>query len=85
MNKLLSNSFFILIYSLPRKIIIGLIAIYQKILSPDHGWLKIYFPHGFCRFQPTCSDYAVLVFKKYGLIKGGFIVVWRLIRCNPFL
>ena len=59
-----------------RKIFIFLIKIYQKILSP-------LFPSS-CRFYPTCSEYSIQAFKKYGVIKGGIKSVWRILRCNPF-
>jgi len=37
-----------------------------------------------CKFQPTCSVYAVEAIEKYGMIRGGFMAVKRIIRCNPF-
>lgn len=37
-----------------------------------------------CRFTPTCSEYAVQALKKYGLIKGGYLTVKRLLRCHPW-
>ncbi|MFR8644648.1 MAG: membrane protein insertion efficiency factor YidD [Monoglobus pectinilyticus] len=36
-----------------------------------------------CRFYPTCSQYAIMAVEKYGLIKGLFMAVWRVLRCNP--
>lgn len=69
---------------LPRNIIIFFIRIYQKTFSPDHGLLKGYFPYGACRFTPTCSEYGIQAFKKYGVIKGGIKTIWRILRCNPF-
>jgi len=36
-----------------------------------------------CRFYPTCSDYAVIAFKKYGLIKGVYLSFRRIRRCTP--
>lgn len=68
----------------PRFFLIKLIHIYQKTLSFDHGYLKIFYPHGFCRFYPTCSEYGVEAIQKYGIIKGGFKTAWRVIRCNPW-
>ena len=56
--------------------LIFLIKLYQKYISP----LK----RSSCRFYPTCSEYAILALKKYGLFKGSFKIIWRLIRCNPF-
>ena len=37
-----------------------------------------------CRFYPTCSDYAYEAIEKHGVIKGGRLAVWRVLRCNPF-
>jgi len=63
---------------------VKLIRVYQKILSPDHGPLKIFFPYGYCRFHPTCSEYAVKSIEKHGFIKGGCKAVYRVLRCNPW-
>lgn len=68
----------------PRALVIRIIRIYQKTLSFDHGFLKIFYPHGFCRFYPSCSDYGVEAIKKYGIIKGGIMTTWRVMRCNPW-
>jgi putative membrane protein insertion efficiency factor len=73
-----------LLLYLPRVPFLWLIRIYQKTLSPDHGPLKILFPNGYCRFNPTCSDYGHEAIKRYGLIIGIPKTVWRIIRCNPF-
>jgi len=64
--------------------VINLIKFYQKTLSFDHGPLKGLHPYGFCRFYPTCSDYAIQAIEKYGIIRGGFKASWRVLRCNPF-
>ncbi|MDA3802833.1 MAG: membrane protein insertion efficiency factor YidD [Patescibacteria group bacterium] len=66
------------------KIAIAFIKLYQKTLSLDHGPLKQMFPHGYCRFYPSCSEYAVQAIKKYGIIIGGLKAAWRILRCNPF-
>jgi len=49
---------------------------YQKYISP-------LFPPS-CRFEPTCSEYARQALRKYGLWKGGFLALRRLMRCNPY-
>ena len=67
-----------------RFIVIKIIKFYQKTLSFDHGFFKYLYPYGFCRFSPTCSEYAVQAIEKYGIIKGGLKAIWRVIRCNPF-
>ncbi|MBU1180166.1 membrane protein insertion efficiency factor YidD [Patescibacteria group bacterium] len=63
---------------------IKLIKIYQRTLSFDHGPLKYLFPHGFCRFKPTCSEYAIAAIEKFGFIRGGFKAFYRVLRCNPW-
>ncbi len=63
---------------------VGLINIYQKTISFDHGLLKIFYPYGFCRFTPSCSQYSKEAIMKYGVIKGGFMASHRVIRCNPW-
>ncbi|OGY49491.1 MAG: membrane protein insertion efficiency factor YidD [Candidatus Buchananbacteria bacterium RIFCSPHIGHO2_02_FULL_45_11b] len=67
-----------------RIFVLRLIKIYQKTLSFDYGIFRFMFPHGFCRFQPTCSDYGYQVIEKYGVIKGGLMAFWRVLRCNPW-
>lgn len=68
----------------PCYVAVKILKIYQKTLSFDHGILKVFFPHGYCRFRPTCSDYAIAAVEKYGFIKGGFKSLWRVMRCNPW-
>jgi putative membrane protein insertion efficiency factor len=55
---------------------IFLIRVYQKIISP---WLG-----QSCRFTPTCSQYGVDALKKYGAVKGLWLTVKRIARCNPW-
>jgi putative membrane protein insertion efficiency factor len=66
------------------EILVKIIKLYQKTLSPDHGLLKHRHPFGYCRFQPTCSEYSIQAIRKYGPIKGLIKTIWRLLRCNPF-
>jgi putative membrane protein insertion efficiency factor len=63
--------------TLPRMPALMLIHLYQKLLSPA-------LPSGTCRFHPTCSHYSFQAIAKYGLIKGGALSVWRVLRCQPF-
>lgn len=58
-------------------ICIKMIRFYQKYLSAMKG-------RSTCIFIPTCSQYAIEAFEKYGVIKGGLLTVWRILRCNPF-
>lgn len=58
-------------------ILIGLVRFYRKFLSP----LK---RRGCCRYIPTCSQYALEALQKYGPIKGSFLAIKRILKCNPF-
>jgi hypothetical protein len=60
------------------------IRLYQKTLSLDHGPLNRLFPQGYCRFHPTCSQYAYEAIDKYGTLKGSAMGAWRVLRCNPW-
>ena len=55
-------------------ILIFLIKIYQKIP------IKV---HNYCKFQPTCSEYAIGVILEFGIIRGLFLSIKRILRCNP--
>jgi uncharacterized protein len=68
----------------PRFLALMLIRLYQKTLSFDHGLLRYLYPHGYCHFTPTCSEYSYRAIEKYGIIKGGLLTGWRILRCNPF-
>lgn len=67
-----------------KKISLWFIRLYQKTLSMDHGPLSKKFPHGFCRFKPTCSEYTYQAINKYGFWKGWIKGIWRILRCNPW-
>lgn len=61
------------------------IRLYQRILSPDHSfWAKKQWPQGFCKFQPTCSQYAYEAIEQKGLVRGASKACWRVLRCNPW-
>lgn len=60
-----------------------LIRVYQATFSPDHGPLRHFFPDGYCRFHPTCSQYGYDAIKTHGVFKGGMMTLWRIMRCNP--
>ena len=58
-----------------KKVFILLIRFYQKFISP-------LFPP-VCRYQPTCSHYAIEAIKVHGAIRGSFMDFCRILRCNP--
>ncbi|MDY6843069.1 MAG: membrane protein insertion efficiency factor YidD [Thermodesulfobacteriota bacterium] len=57
-------------------IVIRIIKTYKLFVSPI-------LPQS-CRFYPTCSIYAITAIKKYGLMKGTIMSIWRILRCHPF-
>lgn len=68
----------------PRQPLLWGIRLYQRTISPDHGWFKYLYPGGFCRFRPTCSQYGYEVVARDGLIRGVPRMVYRIMRCNPW-
>lgn len=60
-----------------KQLLIFLIKCYRKYISP----LKR-FPS--CKYVPVCSLYALQALEKYGFLKGSFLTVKRILRCNPF-
>ena len=59
-----------------KKLFIYLIKFYKKYISPLKSTK--------CPYIPSCSEYGLEAVTKYGVIKGGFLALWRIIRCNPF-
>lgn len=64
------------VVSLPARGAIGIIRLYRRFVSP--------YSMPSCRFTPTCSRYGIDAFRRYGVVKGGWLAFWRLLRCNPF-
>lgn len=59
-----------------RAVVVGLIRFYQKAISP---WTP-----AACRFQPTCSAYALDAVERHGVRRGGLLALKRLLRCHPW-
>jgi putative membrane protein insertion efficiency factor len=55
---------------------VAVIRFYQRWISPMLGPA--------CRFEPTCSAYAIEAIARHGIARGAALSVWRLLRCHPF-
>ena len=61
---------------IPSGLAIGIVRAYQLFISP---WIG---PR--CRFHPTCSQYSILVLRKFGFVRGVWKTVCRLLKCHPW-
>ena len=59
-----------------KRLLITLIRLYQIYISPLKGQT--------CRFYPSCSEYCIQALRKYGLIKGSWKSIIRILKCHPF-
>ena len=59
-----------------RRLAVAPILLYQRAISPA-------LPRR-CRYEPTCSHYAVAAVREYGILRGLVLAGWRLLRCNPW-
>lgn len=60
-----------------KRLLLWLIRFYRAGISPQKR-------SPCCRYTPTCSKYALTAIERYGAWKGGWMAVWRVLRCNPF-
>jgi putative membrane protein insertion efficiency factor len=60
----------------PRRAVLGLIWVYQSTIGPT-------LPRS-CRFEPSCSRYAYTAVERYGVIRGSWMALKRLLRCQPW-
>jgi len=61
----------------PQWILLVCIRVYQRTVSRA-------LPGNTCRFYPSCSHYAYQAIFKYGFLKGSYLAITRILRCNPF-
>lgn len=66
------------------RLTVGVILVYQKTISPDHGIMRNQLGTLRCRFYPSCSSYALDSMRQYGLVRGGVLSIKRILRCHPF-
>ena len=65
-----------LLLDLPRRLLVGAVRLYRLLLSP---WLG-----SACRFEPTCSAYALQALDRHGAAAGSLLTLARLARCHPW-
>ncbi len=56
---------------------IAAVRAYQIVLRP-------LVPANTCKYHPSCSEYAIAAFRRYGFLRGIVLAAWRLLRCNPW-
>lgn len=61
---------------MPARVLIALVRLYQRTLSPLLG--------SHCRFLPSCSEYAAMALAEWGALRGSWLAMRRLARCHPF-
>lgn len=62
--------------SLPATVLIGMIRVYQAVISPLSGPT--------CKYYPSCSQYAIIAIRTHGTLRGTGMALWRILRCNPW-
>lgn len=62
--------------AIARTVVLAPVVLYQRLISPV-------LPRH-CKYEPTCSRYAVRAVEEYGILRGLVLAMWRLLRCNPW-
>ncbi len=75
-RELASFNPFRFVLTLPGRLLIALVRVYQRTLSPIMG--------GQCKYLPTCSNYFIDAVRSRGALVGGALGLWRILRCNPW-
>lgn len=60
-----------------KRAVIWLIRFYRRQISPQKR-------KPCCRYIPTCSEYALIAVERFGVLRGGRMAIWRILRCNPW-
>lgn len=71
-----ARSILIALWLFPRNLAIALMLTYRKVISPLYGQV--------CRYYPSCSSYSLQSFQRFGLVRGVWLTIARLFRCNPY-
>ncbi|MBQ9886864.1 MAG: membrane protein insertion efficiency factor YidD [Lachnospiraceae bacterium] len=67
-----------------KRFLIRSIRFYSRYISPVKSHIPFFLFSSNCKYTPTCSQYAIEALEKYGVVKGSFLAVKRILRCNPF-
>lgn len=62
-----------------KSVVLYILKLYKKFISPIFKTMGVE-----CKYYPTCSEYAKLAIEKYGCIRGIYLSIKRIIKCNPF-
>ncbi|WP_166844244.1 membrane protein insertion efficiency factor YidD [Isoptericola sp. BMS4] len=65
-----------LLRNLPATVLIGVLRVYQSVISPLTGPT--------CKYYPSCSQYAIIAIRTRGTLRGTGLALWRILRCNPW-
>ncbi len=64
------------LFLFPRNAVVAFIRGWRALISPLYGDV--------CRYYPTCSAYGLGAVQQFGVIRGGGMTLWRIVRCNPW-
>ncbi len=68
-----------------KKLLLLSICFYQRHLSLDTGWARtLFITDRVCRFSPSCSTYTYETVSRYGIIKGLYLGLRRILKCHPW-
>lgn len=70
------SGFAALCMRLPQSLLVGTVRAYRLLLKP---WIG-----NSCRFEPSCSAYALQALQQHGALRGAALTGWRLLRCHPW-
>jgi putative membrane protein insertion efficiency factor len=73
---------FLALSRVPQLLLLALIQLYRWVLSPAKT--ALFGPLGRCRYEPSCSNYALVAVRRHGALRGGWLATRRLCSCHPY-
>ncbi len=64
------------VWRTPQWLLVGFIRIWRLVISPLYGPV--------CKYYPSCSAYGLTAAQRFGAVRGSILIIWRLVRCNPW-